>query len=248
MMILKSKTAIYAGLTVFCICIAAYFIRDYRMMFHTDTYVHALLLPKIMLSEGKLLLDSFPYSNQDNRTIAIALVHLLPTAMFPDDPWISYFIGSLILSALFIIAAARAGMRLNAPLMVIVPLLIYLSLSPSLQFYEHIHGQNSYVIEQTIMLVVLTAVTVYLNEAGDPSETSKPLWRFFLPAGICLVIAGATGINRTLVTLYAPLLFAFVGCRVLMAGKARYKNASAEHGPEGVGHSNRCDDYWRYHI
>jgi|GEM_PF-2039768 len=221
----KNRTAVYAGLVLICIAIAALTIRDYRMAFHTDTYVHALFLPKIMVSEGKFLLDNFPYSNADNRTIAIAAVHFLPTAIFPDHPWMSYFIGSLILSALFILAAARAGMKLNAPLIVMLPLLIYLSVSPSFDFYEHIHGQNSYVIEQAITLVVLTALATYLaKHKVSQAPSAKPLWRFFLPAAVCLVIAGATGINRTLVTLYAPLLFAFVGCRVLMLGKGPILN------------------------
>jgi len=87
---IKNRTAIYAGLTLICIAIASLTVFDYRMVFNTDTYVHALLLPEIMVSEGKLLLDDFPYSNGDNRTIAIAAVHMLPTAIFRDNPWLAY--------------------------------------------------------------------------------------------------------------------------------------------------------------
>lgn len=211
--------AIFAALTLICVAIAALYISDYRKMFHTDTYVHALLLPKIMLTEGKILLDNFPYSNGDNRTIAIALVHLIPTAIFPDNPWMSYFLGSVFLSAIFLIVIARSGMKLNAPLLIIAPLMLYVSISPSWDFYEHIHGQNSYILEQTIMLVVLTAVTLYLSRTEKNAETistTKLLSWSMLPALICLVIVGATGINRTLVTIYAPLTFAFIGCRILM--------------------------------
>ena len=213
MLNLKNKMAVYAALTILCVLIAIFAILDYRMAFNTDTYIHSLLMPEIMLSEGKILLDDFPYSNGDNRAIAIALVHMVPTAVFNDNPWLAYFIGSLFLSALYVLTVARTGMKLKTPVILMAPLLLYVSISPSYRFYEHIHGQSSYVIEQMIILIVLSAMAFFLT--SKPGQ-NKRVWAVYGLAGFCIILAGATGLNRTLVSLYAPIIFAFVGCRVLL--------------------------------
>ena len=214
----KSSSAAYVCLLVICIVIAAFTIRDYRMAFNGDTYTHALLLPEIMVSEGRFLLDDFPYSNGDNRTIAIAAVHSIPMAIFRDNPWLAYVTGSLFLSFLYILTIARSGMKLKTPFIVMAPLLLYVSLSPSYPFYEHIHGQNSYIIEQTVIFLILATFALYL---GSNAEDRKPQYRNYWIAGLCIVLAGATGINRTLVTLYAPIIFAIVGCKILLLGRER---------------------------
>jgi len=209
---LARKTSYYLVILLGFV-VAAVSIRDYLMLMHNDTFIHSILIPNAMLHEGRWLLDNLPYSNKDNRTIAIATVHVFAAKLFPSDPRLAFYVGSAALSAIFVVALGRAGMKMRAPLIVMAPLMFYLAISPARLFFEHMHGQSSYVIEQSLLLFILGSVASFYIARENDGRVK--LWPYLTPIFICIVIAMATGINRAVVTTIAPLFGAYIGCIVL---------------------------------
>jgi len=210
---------------------------EYYSVFNADTHVHGLILPSSMAEQKKIFLQDFPYSNNDHRTLYISLFHVPAALLSPDNPWAIYIYGSLAISAVFLFTWSHALKRLNVGYITSFLLLCYLALSPSRRYFEHMHGQNSYLLTSVFLIGALTCFyKVFSHDSfavqakttlveGKTSQKSalyrRPLFLAFIALFLFVALDIIANLNRGLLTLVVPILSSLLAAYIFTLKKPK---------------------------